>query len=126
MARGPRRGRQGHPRPVCAISDRRHAPAGGGRRAVRRLGDNRGRAVAGRGAVRRTAHHARLARPDGRRLTMPELFPFAEYWWLYAGFVAGVLVLLGLDLGVLHRDARPVGFREAAAWTAVWVSLALA
>ena len=57
---------------------------------------------------------------------MPELFPFAEYWWLYIGFVAGVLVLLGLDLGVLHRDARPVGFREAAAWTAVWVSLALA
>jgi tellurite resistance protein TerC len=56
---------------------------------------------------------------------MPELFPFAEYWWLYVAFVAGILVLLGLDLGVLHREARPVGFREAAGWTAVWVSLAL-
>lgn len=57
---------------------------------------------------------------------MPELFPIAEYWWLYAAFVGGILVMLGLDLGVLHRDARPVGFREAAAWTAGWVSLALA
>jgi tellurite resistance protein TerC len=57
---------------------------------------------------------------------MPELFPFEDYWWLYATFVGGVLVLLGLDLGVLHRDARAVGLREAAAWTAVWVSLALA
>ncbi|MBI4271828.1 MAG: TerC family protein [Candidatus Rokubacteria bacterium] len=57
---------------------------------------------------------------------MPELFPLAQYWWLYAAFVGGVLVLLGLDLGVLHRNARPVGFREAAAWTAAWVSLALA
>jgi TerC family integral membrane protein len=57
---------------------------------------------------------------------MPELFPFEHYWWLYASFVGGVLVLLGLDLGVLHREARAVGLREAAAWTAVWVGLALA
>jgi tellurite resistance protein TerC len=57
---------------------------------------------------------------------MPELFPIEDYWWLYATFVAGVLVLLGLDLGVLHRDARAVGLREASAWTAGWVGLALA
>ncbi len=59
-------------------------------------------------------------------MTLPELFPIAEYWWLYAVFVVGVLLLLGVDLGVLHRDPRPVGFREAAAWTAGWVGLALA
>jgi tellurite resistance protein TerC len=57
---------------------------------------------------------------------MPELFPFAQYWWLYAAFTAGVVLLLALDLGVLHRGAQVVGFREAAAWTGVWVSLALA
>jgi tellurite resistance protein TerC len=57
---------------------------------------------------------------------MPHLFPFAEYWWLYAAFTAGVVLLLALDLGVLHRGAQAVGFREAAAWTAGWVSLALA
>ncbi|HSE92603.1 MAG TPA: TerC family protein [Methylomirabilota bacterium] len=56
---------------------------------------------------------------------MPELFPIGEYWWLYAAFTAGVLVLLGVDLGLLHRDAREVRFREAAGWTAAWVSLAL-
>jgi tellurite resistance protein TerC len=54
------------------------------------------------------------------------LFPFAEYWWLYAAFTGGVLVLLAVDLGVFHREAHEVGFREAAVWTAVWVSLALA
>jgi tellurite resistance protein TerC len=54
------------------------------------------------------------------------LFPFAEYWWLYAAFTATVLALLSLDLGLLHRTPRPVGFGEAAAWTAGWVTLGLA
>lgn len=34
--------------------------------------------------------------------------------------------MLALDLLVLHREAKAVPFREAAAWSAVWVSLALA
>jgi TerC family integral membrane protein len=54
------------------------------------------------------------------------LFPLAEYWWLYAAFTGGVLVLLAVDLGVFHRDAHEVGFREAAVWSAVWIGLALA
>lgn len=54
------------------------------------------------------------------------LFPFAEYWWFYAGFTTFVLLLLALDLGIFHRDAREVRFREAAGWCAFWVSLALA
>lgn len=56
---------------------------------------------------------------------MPILFPFAEYWWLYVGFMAVVLGLLALDLGVLHRDSREVSFKEAVAWCLTWVSLAL-
>jgi tellurite resistance protein TerC len=56
---------------------------------------------------------------------MAELFPFAEYWWLYAVFVTGVLALLALDLGVFRREAREMGFREAVGWCVVWVSLAL-
>ena len=54
------------------------------------------------------------------------LFPFSEYWWLYGLFTAGVLALLAIDLGLLHKEPRPVGFREASAWTVVWVSLGLA
>jgi tellurite resistance protein TerC len=57
---------------------------------------------------------------------MPVLFPFTEYWWLYAAFTGGVLLLLALDLGIFHRDAHEVGFREAAVWSAVWIALALA
>jgi tellurite resistance protein TerC len=54
------------------------------------------------------------------------LFPLAEYWWFYAGFLAFVLMLLALDLGVFHRKAHAVSFRESAIWTVVWVALALA
>jgi tellurite resistance protein TerC len=53
------------------------------------------------------------------------LFPFADSWWLYAGFTGLVLALLALDLGVFHRRAHVVSFRESAAWSAVWVSVAL-
>lgn len=53
------------------------------------------------------------------------LFPFSDYWWFYACFTAFVLVLLALDLGVFHRDAHEVKFKEAATWSVVWISLAL-
>jgi len=53
------------------------------------------------------------------------LFPFAEYWWFYAGFTLFVLLVLALDLGVFHREAHEVSAREAATWSAVWVALAL-
>lgn len=52
------------------------------------------------------------------------LFPFYEYWWLYVGFTAFVLVVLALDLGVFHKKAHEVGFKEASIWTAVWIGLA--
>jgi tellurite resistance protein TerC len=54
------------------------------------------------------------------------LFPFAGYWWFYAGFTAFILLLLALDLGVFHRQAHAVGFRESLVWSVVWVTLALA
>lgn len=53
------------------------------------------------------------------------LFPFAEYWWFYAAFTVFVLGMLALDLGVFHRKEHAVSFKEAAAWSGVWVSLAL-
>lgn len=53
------------------------------------------------------------------------LFPFADYWWLYVAFTGGVILLLSLDLGVFHRKAHAVSFREAASWTGVWITLAL-
>jgi len=46
--------------------------------------------------------------------------------WLYGGFTAIVLLLLALDLGVFHRKAHVVSFREALVWSVVWVGLALA
>jgi tellurite resistance protein TerC len=58
-------------------------------------------------------------------LSVP-LFPFQEYWWFYAGFTLFVMALLSVDLGLFHRKAHAVGFREAAGWCVVWVALALA
>ncbi|WP_420126851.1 TerC family protein [Longimicrobium sp.] len=49
----------------------------------------------------------------------------ADSIWLWVGFNAAVLIMLALDLGVFHRKAHAVSLREASAWTAVWVSLAM-
>ena len=52
-------------------------------------------------------------------------FSFGEYWWLYGAFTGFVLAMLALDLGVFHRKAHEVSFKEACAWSGIWVSLAL-
>jgi tellurite resistance protein TerC len=41
-------------------------------------------------------------------------------------FLAFILVLLALDLGVFHRHAHVVTVREALTWTAVWIATACA
>ncbi len=43
----------------------------------------------------------------------------------WAGFIAFVLALLALDLGVFHRNAHAVTLKEAGVWSAIWVALAL-
>jgi tellurite resistance protein TerC len=45
--------------------------------------------------------------------------------WLWAGFIASVLLMLAIDLGVFHRKAHQVSLKEALTWTAVWIILAL-
>ncbi|MGA7291194.1 MAG: TerC family protein [Terriglobales bacterium] len=45
------------------------------------------------------------------------------FWILFNLFV---VAMLALDLGVLNRRSHRVGFREALAWSAVWVALAVA
>ena len=57
---------------------------------------------------------------------MELLFPFADSWWLYAGFAGLVLGLLAVDLGVFHRRAHVVSFRESVIWSIVWVTVGLA
>ena len=46
--------------------------------------------------------------------------------WFWVGFIAFVLAMLALDLGVFQRKAHEVRPREAGIWVAVWVALALA
>jgi len=53
------------------------------------------------------------------------VFSFLDYWWFYAAFTGLVVAFLALDLGLFHRKAHVIGFREASAWTAVAVALAL-
>lgn len=43
------------------------------------------------------------------------------FWVLFNVFVA---LMLALDLGVFHRRAHTVGFREALAWSGLWIGLA--
>lgn len=46
-------------------------------------------------------------------------------WWHWVGFIICVLVLLFLDLGVFHRQAHVVSFKESLVWTSVWFCLAM-
>jgi tellurite resistance protein TerC len=46
-------------------------------------------------------------------------------FWMWAAVLGLILAMLALDL-LAHRHAHVVGVREAAVWTAVWVSLGLA
>lgn len=38
-------------------------------------------------------------------------------WWHWVTFILAVIVFLAFDLGVLHREARAIRFREALIWT---------
>lgn len=51
---------------------------------------------------------------------------FEDNLWLWVGFTAFILAMLALDLGVFHRKAHRVGFREAVFWSVFWTLLALA
>ena len=62
---------------------------------------------------------------DATLATAPLLFPFADYYWFYGGFVLFVMLMLALDLGVFHRHSHVVKFKEAAGWSVFWVSMAL-
>lgn len=43
----------------------------------------------------------------------------------WAIFVLAILFFLALDLGVFHRHAHVVSFREALGWTGVWVTVSM-
>jgi tellurite resistance protein TerC len=45
--------------------------------------------------------------------------------WIWLAFIAFVLMMLALDLGVFHRKAHVVGVKEALAWSAVWLAMGL-
>jgi tellurite resistance protein TerC len=44
---------------------------------------------------------------------------------LWASFIAFVIAMLALDLGIFHRKAHVVSFREALSWSVVWVCCSL-
>jgi len=59
-------------------------------------------------------------------LAVSETLPGVGSPLLWGGFLLFVLLMLALDLGVFHRQAHVVSFREALGWSVTWVALALA
>ncbi len=45
--------------------------------------------------------------------------------WIWSAFIAFILLLLALDLGVFHRQAHVVKTQEALRWSAAWIALGL-
>src|SRR5438094_817777 len=54
---------------------------------------------------------------------MPGQMEITPFHW--AGFIVSVLLFLSLDLGVFHRHAHVVKFKEALTWTTIWFVLSL-
>jgi len=50
----------------------------------------------------------------------------SESIMLWVGFNLFIVLMLALDLGVIHRKAHVIHFREGLRWSAGWISLALA
>ncbi len=46
--------------------------------------------------------------------------------WVWILFIALIIVFLALDLGVFNKNEHVIKTKEAAIWTAVWVSVAMA
>src|SRR6266850_3340372 len=46
--------------------------------------------------------------------------------WHWVGFIACVFIFLAIDLGLFHRKAHVVTFKEALVWSTVWFCLAMA
>ena len=47
-------------------------------------------------------------------------------WWMWTGFILLVLVMLAVDMFLLGRQgSHKVSLKEAAAWSVVWVTMAL-
>src|SRR5205814_340870 len=45
--------------------------------------------------------------------------------WHWAGFVICILIFLAIDLGLFHRQAHQVPFKEGLFWSAVWFAVAM-
>jgi len=54
---------------------------------------------------------------------MPGLIEITPWHW--AGFILCVVVALALDLGVFHRQAHVVKFKEALTWSSIWFTLSM-
>ncbi len=62
---------------------------------------------------------------EGSSLTAAMLAVIEIQWWHWVSFVLVIIFFLALDLGVFHRKAHVVGFREALVWTSVWFCMAM-
>lgn len=54
-------------------------------------------------------------------ITIPGVDPL----WMWLGFIALILILLEIDIGIFNKKDHVIGIREAFAWTAFWIFLAL-
>jgi tellurite resistance protein TerC len=59
-----------------------------------------------------------------RRVVRPTISYMDVPIWTWFAFAAFVVAMLAVDL-LMHRRAHVIAFREAACWSAVWVSLGL-
>ena len=65
-----------------------------------------------------------MLRVGGNAILVTPMDGAANSTWLWIGFSALILFMLSLDLGLFNRKSHTIHYREAAIWSAVWVTLA--
>jgi tellurite resistance protein TerC len=66
-----------------------------------------------------------FAHYDANAILVAQMHSVATSTLAWVGFCSFILVMLAIDLGVFNRKPHEISYRNAAIWSAVWVTLAL-
>lgn len=66
-----------------------------------------------------------FVRYDSNAILSGQMHSVATSTLAWVGFCSFILVMLAIDLGVFNRKPHEISYRNAAIWSAVWVTLAL-
>src|SRR6478672_7493813 len=66
-----------------------------------------------------------FVRPNADVMLLPQMHSVATSTLAWVGFCTFILIMLAIDLGVFNRKPHEITTKNAAVWSAVWITLAI-